>query len=107
MAAIALLWIGLADAYASNGTTSAAQMEAAIAAQQAEGSSSELPWLFAVFIVTWAAFFAYIFYLSHKQREMRREIDALRRALADRERRDTQSEASPGAHNRQASPGNS
>ena len=45
---------------------------------------SELPWLFAVFFVTWAAFFGYVFVMSRRQREMRREIDALRRALADR-----------------------
>ena len=46
---------------------------------------SELPWLFAVFFVTWAAFFGYMFVMSRRQREMRREIDALRRALAQRE----------------------
>ena len=46
---------------------------------------SELPWLFAVFFITWAAFFAYVFMMSRRQREMRREIDALSRALADRE----------------------
>ena len=46
---------------------------------------SELPWLFAVFFITWAAFFGYVFVMSRRQREMRREIDALRRALADRE----------------------
>ncbi|MDA1349509.1 MAG: CcmD family protein [Chloroflexi bacterium] len=46
---------------------------------------SELPWLFAVFFITWAAFFAYVFVMSRRQREMRREIDALSRALADRE----------------------
>mgnify|MGYP001173237923 CR=1 FL=1 len=47
---------------------------------------SELPWLFAVFFVTWAAFFGYVYVLSRRQREMRREIEALRRALADWER---------------------
>ena len=47
---------------------------------------SELPWLFAVFFVTWAAFFGYVFVMSRRQREMRREIDALRGVLARRER---------------------
>jgi CcmD family protein len=51
---------------------------------QLEGES-ELPWLFAVFAITWAAFFGYIFVLSRRQREMQREIEALRRALAERE----------------------
>ena len=46
---------------------------------------SELPWLFAVFFVTWAAFFAYVFIMSRRQREMQRELDALKRALAARE----------------------
>ena len=53
---------------------------------------SELPWLFAVFFITWAAFFGYVFVMSRRQREMRREIDALRRALAQREA----DEAKPG-----------
>ncbi len=53
--------------------------------QQARGES-ELPWLFAVYIITWAAFFGYVFVMSQRQREMRREIDILRRVLAERER---------------------
>ncbi len=46
---------------------------------------SELPWLFAVFIITWAAFFAYVFIMSRRQREMQREIEVLKRSLEDRE----------------------
>ena len=46
---------------------------------------SELPWLFAVFIITWAAFFAYVFIMSRRQREMQREIEMLKRSLEDRE----------------------
>ena len=53
---------------------------------------SELPWLFAVFFITWTAFFGYVFVMSRRQREMRREIDALRRALDRREA----DEAKPG-----------
>ena len=53
-------------------------------AQEFEGES-ELPWLFAVFFVTWATFFAYVFIMSRRQREMQRELDALKRALAERE----------------------
>ena len=55
---------------------------------QADGDlegESELPWLFAVFFITWAAFFGYVFVMSRRQREMRREVDALRRVLAQRE----------------------
>ena len=46
---------------------------------------SELPWLFAVYIITWAAFFGYTFVMSQRQREMRREINILRRVIAERE----------------------
>ena len=53
---------------------------AEIPAQQQRGES-ELPWLFAVYAVTWAAFFGYVFIMSRRQREMQREIDALKRAL--------------------------
>ena len=50
------------------------------AAQQPRGEA-ELPWLFAVYAITWAAFFGYIFVMSRRQREMQREIDTLKRAL--------------------------
>ena len=53
-------------------------------AQQNLRGESELPWLFAVYIITWAVFFGYVFVISRRQREMRREIEALKRALADR-----------------------
>ena len=49
-------------------------------AQQQRGEA-ELPWLFAVYVITWAAFFAYVFIMSRRQREMQREIDTLKRAL--------------------------
>jgi CcmD family protein len=53
------------------------------------GSEPEanLPFLFAVFIITWAAFFAYVFYVSRRQREMQNEIEALKRALDERDRK--------------------
>lgn len=40
--------------------------------------SSELPWLFAVFFVTWAVFFTYVFVMSQRQKQLRREISALK-----------------------------
>ena len=48
--------------------------------QQAPGESF-LPYLAAAFAVTWAGFFAYAFFVSSKQAELQREIQALRRAL--------------------------
>ena len=44
-----------------------------------------LGYLFAVYTVTWAAFFVYIFMMSRRQRAMREEIEALRAAVASDE----------------------
>ena len=55
--------------------------DAAEAPAQQQRGEAELPWLFAVYAITWAAFFGYIFIMSRRQREMQREIDALNRAL--------------------------
>lgn len=52
---------------------------------QDRSGESELPWLFAVFFVTWAAFFAYVFMMSRRQRDMQRELETLKRALAERD----------------------
>ncbi len=60
---------------------------------QSSEPDSNLEFLFAVFIITWAAFFGYMFYMSRRQREMRKEIDILRRALVDRERRMMEAES--------------
>ena len=59
--------------------------EAVSPAQQSGDPEANLPFLFAVFIITWAAFFVYVFYMSRRQREMQSEIDALKRALKERE----------------------
>lgn len=48
-------------------------------------SSAHLPFLFAAFVVSWAAFFVYAFFITRRQQEMRREIDDLRRALEEQE----------------------
>lgn len=55
-------------------------------AQASESSpDTNLPFLFAVYIITWAGFFGYVFYMSRRQREMRREIDALTQTVRDME----------------------
>ena len=58
---------------------------------------SELPWLFAVFFITWAAFFGYVFLMSRRQREMQREIEALNLALQEREQREMEAESKAAA----------
>lgn len=42
---------------------------------------ANLPFLFAVFIITWGLFFAYVIYMTLKQRRMQAEIDALSAVL--------------------------
>ena len=56
----------------------------------AESSDPEanLPYLFAAYSVTWIGFFVYVYYLSQRNRNLRREVEALREALAERERGD-------------------
>ena len=36
-----------------------------------------LPYLFTVFAVVWVAFFVYLYFVSRKQADLKREIDAL------------------------------
>ena len=77
-----------APVYAGSGIVDHAVSATTLA--QASGSDPEanLPFLFAVYILTWAGFFGYAFYMSRRQRDMRRDIDALRQALRNREDQD-------------------
>ena len=52
---------------------------------QTDLPSSNLPYLFAAFAVSWAAFFIYAFFVTRRQQEMQTEIRELRRALDQRE----------------------
>ena len=47
--------------------------------------SSNLPYLFAAFAVSWAVFFVYAFFVTRRQQEMQTEIRELRQVLARRE----------------------
>lgn len=40
-----------------------------------------LPFVFAVFAVTWAAFFGYALFMARRQRDLQREVQALRQML--------------------------
>jgi len=44
---------------------------------------SNLPFLFAVFAVTWVVFFAYAFFISRRRQEVQREIQDLRQSLEE------------------------
>lgn len=43
--------------------------------------SSNLPYLFAAFAVSWVVLFGYLFYVNRRQHEMRKEIARLRNIL--------------------------
>ena len=52
-----------------------------VALLQAMLPPANLPFLFAAFAVTWIAFFAYAFFVSRRQQELRKEIAELRGTL--------------------------
>ncbi|MCH8989991.1 MAG: CcmD family protein [Chloroflexi bacterium] len=43
--------------------------------------SSNLPFLFAAFAVSWVVLFGYLFYVNRRQHEVRKEITRLQRLL--------------------------
>ena len=52
--------------------------------QNGSDPSSNLRFLFGVYTVTWLAFFAYAFYMTRRQQDLRREVRDLRRAVEER-----------------------
>jgi CcmD family protein len=61
--------------------TSANGVASAVVERESGKLDTNLGYLFAVFAVTWAAFFAYMFWVSRKQRELQRELARLRVTL--------------------------
>ncbi len=45
-----------------------------------------LPYLFAIYAVTWLAFFVYAFVVSRRQRELEREVRNLRQLLQEKDK---------------------
>ena len=60
----------------------------AVNAQNGSDPESNLPFLFALYTITWLAFFAYAFYMTRRQSELNHEIQELRRILEQREQSD-------------------
>ena len=50
-------------------------------AQENTNQNTNLGYLFAIYIITWAGFFAYIFVLSRRQRSLERQIKILKTRL--------------------------
>ena len=85
---LAVVWSTLAGAVSADEDAPAPVSPVASAQEQEDADSdpeANLPFLFAVYIITWAGFFAYAFVMSRRQKEMRRELDALKAAVAERE----------------------
>lgn len=80
---IALSALSWPDAFASTFEMRPEGVEATVPAQEdvPDDPEGNLPYLFAVFIVTWGAFFGYLIYISRRQSDMAREIDALQAAF--------------------------
>lgn len=71
--------------FASDGVNPEVSQSVVLAEEHGVDSEANLPFLFAVYIITWGGFFAYTFAMSRRQREMQREIYALKAAIADKE----------------------
>ena len=69
------------------GSAGSAQHDISAQATNAESSDPEanLPYLFAVYAITWVIFFVYLYYLSQRQRNLRMEVEELRQILAEKE----------------------
>ena len=48
---------------------------------QTQLPSSNIPWLFTAFAISWAVFFLYVFFVTRRQQEMQSQIRELRRDL--------------------------
>ena len=77
-----------APVYAGSGIVEHTASSTAFAQASDSDPEANLPFLFAVYILTWAGFFGYALYMSRRQRDMQRDIDALRQALREREGKD-------------------
>ncbi len=66
-------------------TALAPQMALAASSGQEAAGEGNLPYLFGGFAVVWAGFFGYVFYVHRRERELRREIEAMRRELSERQ----------------------
>jgi CcmD family protein len=83
LATLSLLWAG--NVLASERIDRGEAQIAVLAQEQDSDPEANLPFLFAVYIITWGGFFAYAFVNSRRQREMQRELDALKAVIAERE----------------------
>ena len=86
LTAIAVLAVADLEASDDWGWQISGQNTTGLPQEEWRGDSEEnLTYLFAVYIITWGGFFAYVFMVSRRQKELHRDITALKQLLSDRE----------------------
>ena len=84
--ALALLSLSVAGVAMASDEAAPRAYQAQVLAQEGDSDpEAHLPFLFAVYRTTVGGFFAYAFAMSRRQREMQRELDALKAAIIDKE----------------------
>ena len=92
MAVALAVGAGVPHVFASDiGEIDASSQETPPAQEEGGDPEANLPFLFAVFIITWAVLFAFVFMMSRRQSALQREIEALRAALLARDNRSVES----------------
>ncbi len=79
-----MLALGTIEASVFAAGDSAGSAAAGGVPQENTNTSTNLGYLFAIYIITWAGFFAYMFIVSRRQRSLEREIRNLRQLVTDR-----------------------
>jgi len=91
---VLMLPVGVSKTYAADDAIRGVSLQgqASLQAQEADDQEPEanLPYLFAVFIVTWAVLFGFVFVISRRQSVVRHEIEVLRATLAKRKVQETE-----------------
>ena len=82
----ALLLVLIPAATAAFASSDPIVTAAALSAEENTNPNTNLGYLFAVYIITWSGFFAYIFIVSQRQRALERQIDDLKKLLGEKQR---------------------
>ena len=70
------------QAWASQATSESGNMFYSLPATS--DGESNLPYLYAVFTIVWAAFFGFVFLMSKRQRDLRKELEALKKIFEEK-----------------------
>lgn len=75
------IWAAAVGVAAAAGVTT--ETAAGFAGQQNTNTNTNLGYLFAIYIITWAGFFAYVLMVSRRQKDIERELARLRERLGE------------------------